>query len=98
MFPDLGTPKAEGPFSLLDWSSHQKYFGLLSWFFFFLMIVFVLSLFTTYLLVYLALLGLSCGMQDLCCVLWDILLWCTDSSCVVGAPEHTGFSSCGAQA
>ena len=35
MFPDLGTPKAGGPFSLLDWSSHQKYFGLLSWFFFF---------------------------------------------------------------
>ena len=30
MFPDLGIPKAEGPFSLLDWSSHQKYFGLLS--------------------------------------------------------------------
>ena len=28
-----------------------------------------------------AVLGLSCGMQDLPCVTWDLLLQCTDSSC-----------------
>ena len=25
---------------------------------------------------------LSCGMQDLHCIMWDLSLWCTDSSCV----------------
>ena len=79
--------------SLLDWTSHQKYFGLLSWFFFPGLIVFVLSLLNTCLLTYLASLGLSCGMQDLCCVLFDVSLQRTDSSCVVGAPEQSGFSS-----
>ena len=33
--------------------------------------------------------GLSCGTQAICCVMWDLLLWCTDSLVVVSR-----FSSC----
>ena len=32
-----------------------------------------------YLFLYLAALGLRCGTGDLCCIKWDLSLWCTDS-------------------
>ena len=56
-----------------------------------------------YLLIYLVALSLSCGMQDLHCVMQDPLLQCRNSpvvahrlsSCGVQAPEHVGFNSCG---
>ena len=40
-----------------------------------------LSLFFKNIYLFMAVLGLSCGMQDLPCVTWDLLLQCTDSSC-----------------
>ena len=44
-------------------------------------------------MVYLAVLGLSCGLRELLCIMWDLLLCCPDS--VVAA---RGLSSCGAWA
>ena len=46
-----------------------------------------------FLFLFLAALGLSCSMQDLCCGMQDLSLRCVGSSL-----WHTGFSSCGAQA
>ena len=37
--------------------------------------------FFKYLLICLAVLGLSCGMQDLHCIMWDLSLWRMNSTC-----------------
>ena len=29
----------------------------------------------------------NCSTQDLCCIMQDLLLWCTDSSCGTWAPK-----------
>ena len=42
------------------------------------------------LLIYLAVLTLSCGTQDLCGIVWDLLLWCTNFTCGTWTPEHLG--------
>ena len=46
-----------------------------------------------YLFVCLAVPGLSCGMQDLRCSMWNLLLWCTGSLVQCGL-----LSSCGTRA
>ena len=54
------------------------------------------SSFLKLLFAYLVVSGLSCGAQDhmdLCCVMWDFLLWHTDSLIVV-----LELSSCGVRA
>ena len=43
--------------------------------------------FKKYLFIYLAASGLSCGMRDLCCGMWDLSLWCKGSSL-----QRTGLS------
>ena len=42
---------------------------------------------------YLAVWGLSCGMWDVCCIMQDLLWWCT-----VSVVALCGFSSCNTQA
>ena len=42
---------------------------------------------------YLAMSGLSCGMWDVCCIMQDLLWWCT-----VSVVALCGFSSCNTQA
>ena len=41
---------------------------------------------------YLAASGVSCGMWDLLCIMWGLLLWCTDSLVVLGL---SGPAGCG---
>ena len=41
-----------------------------------------------YSIIYLGVLGLSCGMQDLCCFMWDLSLQCRDSLLVAHGPQH----------
>ena len=53
-----------------------------------------IDLFLKYLLMYLficlAVLGLGCSTQGLCCIVWALLLWCMDSLAVV----HGHWSAC----
>ena len=44
-------------------------------------------------IIYLTVLGLSCGTPDLCCVAWDLLLWSTD--CLSVAPGLSCPVACG---
>ena len=46
--------------------------------------------------IYLAALGLSCGMRDLCCLMRDLLLW--NSLAVVLCPQSSRAQDCGVQA
>ena len=58
-----------------------------------------------FLIIFLAVLGLSCHMWDPCCVMQDHLqcvdslgVVCSLSDCGTWAPEQAGFSSCSTQA
>ena len=52
-------------------------------------LMWVIELFKN-LLICLAVLSLSCSTQDLCCIMWDLLLWCANSSCGTWTPEYLG--------
>ena len=50
------------------------------------------ALLSFFFIFYLAASGFSCGMWDLLCIMWGLLLWCTDSLVVLGL---SGPARCG---